>query len=44
MQLSGKTTEYGYFTRDEIATMDVIETDHARVADAFAGQCEAAVR
>jgi len=44
LRLSDETTAYGYFTRDQIATMDLLETHRARIADAFAGRAEAAVR
>jgi 8-oxo-dGTP pyrophosphatase MutT (NUDIX family) len=35
--LSDETTEAGYFTADEIATMDVLEHHRERIADACAG-------
>jgi len=35
LRLSDETTEYGYFTRDEIAGMDVMVTHRDRIADAF---------
>ncbi len=35
LRLSDETTEYGYFTHDEIAGMDVMETHRDRIADAF---------
>ncbi len=42
--LSNETTEAGYFTREQMKSMDVMESNHDRVADAFAGQEAAFVR
>ena len=44
LRLSDETTEYGYFTPDEIAAMDVMETDRERITDTFAAQIAAFVR
>ena len=42
--LSDETTDFGYFTRNEIEHMDVMEHHRARIIDAFAGQVAAFVR
>jgi len=42
--LSDETTDFGYFTRDEIERLDVMEHHRARIVDAFAGQAAAFVR
>jgi len=42
--LSNETTEYGYFTPDEIKSMDLMEHHRERIADALAGQAAAFVR
>ncbi len=44
MQLSNETTAVGYFTGEEIAEMDVMETHRVRIEDAFTGQLAAFVR
>ncbi|HUY77493.1 MAG TPA: NUDIX domain-containing protein [Ktedonobacterales bacterium] len=44
LQLSDETTEYGYFTRAQIATMDLLETHRERIADAFAGRAETTIQ
>ncbi len=36
--ISDETSEYGYFSRDEIESMDIMETNRDRLADAFAFQ------
>jgi hypothetical protein len=33
LQLSNETTAYGYFSRDEIANMDIIEPHTERIRD-----------
>ena len=42
--LSNETTEYGYFTPDEIERMDLMEHHRQRIADALANQVAAFVR
>jgi 8-oxo-dGTP pyrophosphatase MutT (NUDIX family) len=42
--LSDETTEYGWFTAQEIATMDIVEHHPQRIADALAGRAEAFIR
>ncbi len=42
--LSDETTEVGYFTLDEMKTMDVMEPHHQRNQDALAGIPSASVR
>jgi 8-oxo-dGTP pyrophosphatase MutT (NUDIX family) len=42
--LSNETTEYGYFTPDEIERMDLMEHHRQRIADALAEQVAAFVR
>jgi len=44
LALSDETTAYGYFSPDEIAAMDVLESHRERIADAFAGRPETMVR
>jgi 8-oxo-dGTP pyrophosphatase MutT (NUDIX family) len=42
--LSDETTDYGYFTPDQIEKMDLLELHRQRIADALAGQAAAFVR
>jgi len=42
--LSNETTAFGYFSQDEISTMDLMEHHQLRIADAFAGQKETFIR
>jgi 8-oxo-dGTP pyrophosphatase MutT (NUDIX family) len=42
--LSDETTDYGFFSRAEIATLDVMEHHRARIDDGFAEQEAAFVR
>ncbi len=42
--LSDETTEYGYFSRAELDTLDLMEHHRPRIADSFAGQEAAFVR
>jgi ADP-ribose pyrophosphatase YjhB (NUDIX family) len=42
--LSDETTDFGYFSQDEISTMDLMEHHQLRIADAFAGQKETFIR
>lgn len=42
--LSDETTEYGYFSRDEMRTMDVMEHHFERIDDALANRETAFVR
>lgn len=42
--LSDETTDFGYFSRDEIEGMDVMEHHRERIEDAFAVQTAAFVR
>ena len=44
LRISVETTEVGYFSRAEIAHMDLFQLNRQRVADAFAGQEAAFVR
>ncbi len=44
LSFSDETTEFGYFSQDEIAILDFWETQRARVADAFAQQEAAFIR
>ena len=44
LQLSDETTAYGYFSRKEIAEMDVMEHHAERIADSFAMQEGAYIR
>lgn len=44
LTLSDETTEYGYFTLDEIAHLDLMEHHHERIADALADQIMSFVR
>lgn len=44
LALSDETTEFGYFTADQIARMDVHEHHHERLADAFAHKTAPFVR
>jgi len=38
LTLSDETTEYGYFTMDEIANLDLMEHHHERIVDALTKQ------
>jgi hypothetical protein len=38
LTISDETTDYGYFSWDEIAHMDVMETHVERLTDVFSGQ------
>jgi len=42
--LSNETTAFGYFSRDEIRQLDLMEHHRIRIDDAFIGQAEAFVR
>ena len=42
--LSDETTDYGYFSRDQIAGMDLMQHHRERIADALAGQTMPFVR
>jgi 8-oxo-dGTP pyrophosphatase MutT (NUDIX family) len=42
--LSNETTAFGYFSREEMTAIDVMENHVERIADAFAGQIEAFIR
>ena len=42
--LSNETTEFGYFTPDEIKQMDLMDNHVQRIADALAAQPEAFLR
>ncbi len=42
--LSNETTAFGYFSRAEIAQLDLMEHHHIRIDDAFAGQVTTFVR
>lgn len=42
--LSDETTQVGYFTVDEIAQMDLMESHRVRIKDAIADQIAAFVR
>jgi hypothetical protein len=44
LTLSDETTEFGYFSPDEIAQMDVMDPHIERVADAFAAHAEVVVK
>ena len=44
LQLSDETTEFGWFTREQIKSMDLVEHHPQRIADAWANQPEAFVR
>ncbi len=44
LALSDETTEVGYFSREQMNSMDVMEPSYERVADAFTGQEAAFVR
>jgi ADP-ribose pyrophosphatase YjhB (NUDIX family) len=44
LQLSDETAAYGYFSREELAAMDVMEHHIERIADSFAAQERAFVR
>ncbi len=42
--LSNETTAFGYFSREEIQQLDLMEHHHIRIDDAFAGQITTFVR
>ncbi len=42
--ISDETTECGYFSRAEMTSMDIMETSHERIEDAFAIQEAAFIR
>ena len=42
--LSNETTEWGYFTQAEVATLDLMEHHRERVADGWAGGAAAVIR
>jgi ADP-ribose pyrophosphatase YjhB (NUDIX family) len=44
LAVSDETTEFGYFTREQIAELDVMEHHIERIEDAFAGRAAAFVR
>jgi ADP-ribose pyrophosphatase YjhB (NUDIX family) len=44
LAISEETTDYGYFSWDEIAHMDVMETHVERLTDVFSGQSPPFVR
>lgn len=44
LTLSDETTEFGYFTPDEIETLDLMELHHERIADALTQQEKPFVR
>jgi 8-oxo-dGTP pyrophosphatase MutT (NUDIX family) len=44
LQLSDETSAYGYFSREEIAALDVMEHHLERIADSFAEQEGAYIR
>ena len=44
LELSNETTAFGYFCRDEIAKMDVMENHLPRIADAYMRAVEAFIR
>ena len=44
LTISDETTDYGYFSRDEMARMDVMETHVERLNDLFSGQSPPFVR
>ena len=44
LQLSDETTEFGWFTPDEIRSMDLVEHHPQRIADALEDRAEAFVR
>ena len=44
LTLSDETTAYGYFSRDEMAGLEVVSNHELRIADAFAGVDAAFVR
>jgi ADP-ribose pyrophosphatase YjhB (NUDIX family) len=44
LTISDETTEYGYFSWDEITRMDVMETHVERLTDIFSGQPAPVVR
>ena len=42
--ITDETTEVGYFSQEQIKSMDVMETSYERIADALVGQEAAFVR
>ncbi len=44
LALSDEVTEYGYFTPDEVAVLDIMEHHRERIADAFAAEMTTFVR
>jgi hypothetical protein len=44
LRLSEETTEYGYFSWEDIARMDVMETHVERLNDVFSGKAAPFVR
>ena len=42
--LSEETTEFGYFSLEQMKSMDVMESNSDRIEDAFTGQVAAFVR
>ena len=44
LRLSDETTDYGYYARDELDAIDLMEHHRQRVADAFVGQVATLVR
>lgn len=44
LALSDETTEYGYFTADQLAELDMMEHHLQRIADAFAAETATRVR
>ena len=44
LAISDETTDYGYFSSDEITRMDVMETHVERLTDVFSGQSPPFVR
>ena len=44
LQLSDETTEFGYFTQEEIGRLDLMKNHVERIPDIFAGQSAAFVR
>ena len=44
LMISDETTDYGYFSWDEMAHMDVMETHIERLTDVFSGEAPPFVR
>lgn len=44
LQLSAETTEFGYFSIEEMEGMDIIETHRERITDSFENQLQAIIR